>query len=528
MAYRELHVVEIKEILRLWANGHGLRTVASRTGIDRKTVRRYVEAAQAAGLERGDVDRAVEDALIADVVTSVQPGAPAEVVGVMREHCRKHAEALSGWAAEGCKGPKLVKLLMRHTGVPVPLRTLQRFIEEEVVAPDKGTVRVVDPDPGQVLEVDFLDLGEFKQIGSGEIRKMYALLCTASYSRHQFVWPCLTQTQDDVIDGLEGAWDFFGGVFPVLLPDNLKAVVSKADRIEPVFAESFLEYAQSRKFEIDPARVRTPTDKARVERQVQYVRNDFFKGERFGSVEEARIAARQWSRVDAGMRTHARTRRKPLEAFEADEKPLLNAAPTEPYDRPKWGTHHVGRDHAVVVDYALYSVPYALGECELRVRSDRATVKLYVGAQLVKLHPRQPEGGTRLDPVDLPPGKAALATRDATTLCEQAAGFGPHVAEYARRLAEGPLPWSRIRFVYRLLGLARRYGAATTDEACARALELDVIDVLRIGRMLERGLVTRGLITSTPSPNAPKQGHVLRFARSRQEFRTGGGGDAPA
>ena len=48
MAFRELHVVEIKEILRLWSRGHGLRTISGRLGSDRKTVRRYIEAAQIA------------------------------------------------------------------------------------------------------------------------------------------------------------------------------------------------------------------------------------------------------------------------------------------------------------------------------------------------------------------------------------------------------------------------------------------------------------------------------------------------
>ena len=135
--------------------------------------------------------------------------------------------------------------------------------------------------------------------------------------------------------------------------------------------------------------------------------------------------------------------------------------------------------------------------------------------------PRQPAGGTRIDPADLPPGKAALATRDATTLCEQADRFGPHVGEYARRLAAGPLPWSRKRHVYRLLGLARRFGGAATDEACARALELDVVEVMRIQGMLGKGLVRRGLLTSSPPPTPPS-GKVLRFARDPGEFRLGG------
>ena len=522
MAFRELHVVEIKEILRLWALGHGYRVVADRTGTDRKTVRRYIEGARAAGFGRNG-DRALDDELIGTVVTALQPGAPS-TAGAMREHLRHHSVLIRDWVEkDGCHGPKLVKLITRTTGVPVPLRTVQRFVAEDlgIESGDGDTVRIVDPPPGQVLEVDFLKLGEFLELGTGERRAMFALLCTAPYSRHQFVWPCLGQTQGDVIEGLEEAWAFFGGVFPILLPDNLTPIVQNADAVHPVFNTTFVEYSQSRGFELDPARVRQPKDKARVERQVQYVRDDYFRGERFRSVEEARVAARRWALEDAGMRTHGRTRRHPVEVFDAEEKALLKPAPTERYDQPVWGDYHLGRDHAVVVDYALYSVPYTIDECDLRIWRDRTTVKIYRGAVLVKVHPRQPAGGTRIDPADLPPGKAALATRDATTLCEQADRFGPHVGEYARRLAAGPLPWSRMRHVYRLLGLARRFGGAATDEACARALELDVVEVMRIQGMLEKGLVRRGLLTSSPPPTPPS-GKVLRFARDPGEFRLGG------
>lgn len=236
------------------------------------------------------------------------------------------------------------------------------------------------------------------------------------------------------------------------------------------------------------------------------------------------------------MRIHGRTRRRPLEVFEQEELPLLAPAPTAPYDAPRWSTVTLGRDHAVVVDHALYSVPYTVAEGELRVRRDRATVKLYRGAQLVKIHPRQPQGGGNIDAADMPPGKAELATRDGATLTQRAELFGPSVGEYARRLLDTPLPWTRMRHVYRLLGLARRYGGEHIEEACARALELDVVDVTRIDRMLERGLVSRRLLPARPPK--PRGGKVipLRFARNPEEFRSsnstpdppGGGPDATA
>lgn len=215
MAYRELHMVESKEVLRLWSRGHGLRTVASRTGVDRKTVRRYVVAARKAGLEPGA--KTVEDGLIAEVEAAVRPGASSEI-GAMRAHLRAHEDKIRGWVDEGCHGPKLARLVLRTTGVPVPLRTLQRFVAGDLGV-DRGqgdTVRVVDPDPG-VLEVDFLTLGEFTEIGTGVTRTLHAVLCTAGYSRHQFLWPCLGQTQDDLIEGLEAAWEFFDGVFPIVV-----------------------------------------------------------------------------------------------------------------------------------------------------------------------------------------------------------------------------------------------------------------------------------------------------------------------
>ncbi len=532
MAYRELFMVEIKELLRLWQRGLGYREVARRLGMDRKTVRRYVQVAQAAGLQRDDDAPLIDDAFIAVVVSAVRPGGD-DALGPMRRHCHKHADRIKAWREQGCRGPKIQKLLHRHTGVVVPLRTLQRFVAEELQRKGRGdTVRILDPPPGQILEIDFLELGFFVERGTGRRRKMHALLCCAANSRHQFVFPTLTQTQDDVIEALEAAWAFFGGVFPVVICDNPRAIITKADPIAPVINPSFLEYAQARDFVLDPTRVRKPKDKARVERQVRYARDDFFRGEDFGSLEEARQAAAIWCHKDAGLRTHGTTRRQPRLAFEADELPLLKPVPSTPYDAPRWSTVHVGRDHAVVVDYALYSVPYAITDTDLRVRLDRASVKLYQGARLVKMHPRQPQGGALIDPQDLPPGKAELACRDGASLVRQAAAYGPHIGEYARRLLDSPLPWTRMRHLYRLLGLVPRFGASLVETACARALALEVVDVRRIDRMLTRGLVDRGLLpASPPAPAAAGQVLPFRFARDPAEYQlrpTPGDPDAPA
>ncbi|NLH70417.1 MAG: IS21 family transposase, partial [Brooklawnia sp.] len=76
MGFREVTVIEVREVLRGWLEGAGLRTVAERAGVDRKTARRYVQAAQAAGLEREAGFAVVDDELVAAVVSAVRPARP--------------------------------------------------------------------------------------------------------------------------------------------------------------------------------------------------------------------------------------------------------------------------------------------------------------------------------------------------------------------------------------------------------------------------------------------------------------------
>lgn len=119
-----------------------------------------------------------------------------------------------------------------------------------------------------------------------------------------------------------------------MIPDNLSPVVAKADGVAPRFTDAFVEYAQSRGFVIDPARVRSPQDKPRVERAVPYVRGSFFAGESFVDLADTQQRAERWCLTKAGMRIHGTIQLRPLEVFRTLEAPLLLPAPAEHYDLP--------------------------------------------------------------------------------------------------------------------------------------------------------------------------------------------------
>ena len=524
MAFREVSVSEIREVLRLWLgaapglSAPGLRTIGGHCGLDRKTVRRYVEAAQAAGLHRDDGVEALDDELIGAVAQAVRPVRP-HGHGAAWEQLLGFEKQITGWVA-GTEEQRPLTVTKIHTllarqGCVVPYRTLHRFACERCGFGRKDTtVRVADGDPGIECQLDFGYLGMLTDTADGRRRKVYALIFTAVYSRHMFVWLSYSQTLAAVIAGCQAAWEFFGGVFAVLIPDNLKPVIAAADAVNPRLTVGWLDYAAHAGFATDPARVRSPKDKPRVERAVQYVRGNFWDGETFTSLADAQRAAQVWCATTAGTRIHGTICARPIEVFTVEEAPRLLAAPGD-YDTPVFKAVKVHRDYHAEVAKALYSLPECWIGQTLDVRADAELVKFYHRGVLVKVHPRQPPGGRRTDPHDLPEHKVGYALRDLDRLIAACAGHGPSIGIYAERILDDRLPWTRMRTVYRLLGLVRRYGPQRVEAACSRALDLDVVSVTKIAAMLERATET-----STPALPRAAGDTPTRFSREPSEFRS--------
>jgi hypothetical protein len=189
--------------------------------------------------------------------------------------------------------------------------------------------------------------------------------------------------------------------------------------------------------------------------------------------------------------------------------------------RPK-----VHRDHHIEVARGLYSVPGGLIGARVDVRADGQLVKIFHRGVLVKTHPRQPAGGRSTHPGDLPAHKSVYAMRDLDRLQGLAAGHGPAIGGYAAVLLDHPLPWTKMRQVYALLGLVKKWGPDRVEAACARAAQAEAFSVPLIGRMLQRGLECDPAAQQTslfPPPPALSSssapaGGPARFARPAAHF----------
>lgn len=508
MAFREVTVIETKEVLRLWRSGVAKKRIAAQLGVDVKTVRGYLKAAEKLGLDPAlDLDEATAAVVERLAAANRRPR------GRAWELCGEHADYIRSKLEDGVRLTKVRKLLLRQRQVRVSYMTLYRYAVEELgFGRRAATIPVADCGPGEEVQLDTGWVGWIYDLFGKRRRRFRAWIFTSVLSRHRFVYPVFEETTATAIEACEAAWEYFGGAFKVVIPDNTKTIVNEADPLDAKLVLGFLEYAQSRGFLVDPTRVRAPKDKARVERAVQTVADDCFGGETLTSLEEARAHARRWGLEEYGRRRHSTTQRMPLEHFEAEERAALLPAPSTPYDIPIWSKPRVAPDQHAAVLKSLYSLPRQYRGKRLEARADKSLVRFYLDRKLVKTHPRMAPGQRSTDASDFPPEKAAYAMRDVAFLARKAREHGEAVGRFVEKLLEGPLPWTRMRRAYALLGLTRRYGSARVEQACAVALDAEMIDVHRLRKLLE-------FATQARAPQTPARViQLARYLRPAQQY----------
>ena len=209
MAYREVGMVQVREIVRRWLAGDGLRSIARALGVDRKTIAEYVRLAHAAGIARGGAPPS--EAQLGALAACRRPGRPVATTEPSAEARAlvAHQETIRRWLSEDALRLTKVYRRLRAQGVDVSYSTLYRFARAQCdFAPAAITVRVAEPPPGEAAEVDFGLLGLWLDPLTGQRRRVYGLLVTLCFSRYAFLGISLRQDLAAVLDGLEAAWAF--------------------------------------------------------------------------------------------------------------------------------------------------------------------------------------------------------------------------------------------------------------------------------------------------------------------------------
>jgi transposase len=504
MARRTFDVVDVTEIFIHWYAGRSISELSVSLGVDRKTIRKYLAPAVAAGLTPGGPAMAQQDwtELVTRWFPQLADGRLRQVtwpqIAVFHEYITEHLRA-------GVTQATIHQRLRDEHGLTASVASLKRYVAAnlpEQVRRDQVVVLrdEADTPAGGEAQIDYGHLGSWVDPTSGKKRRVWAFAMVMACSRHMFVRPVLTMDQRAWTEAHVAAFGFFGGVPRRLVPDNLRTGVDKPDLYDPKINRSYAELAEHYGVLVDPARARKPRDKARIERPMPYIRDSFWRGRQFASVPQMQAAALAWCVEVAGRRScRPLSGAAPGSVFAAVEAQALQPLPARPFVLATWSTAMVGPDIHAKVSKTIYSVPWRFIGQRVDARETPLMVQIFHQGTLIATHGRKPSG-KQTDFGHYPPEKIAFRMRTPTWCRTRAAEIGPACVQVIAGLLQVNALF-RLRAAQGVLGLAGKHSPARLEAACAAAVAVGDPSYRTV-----KGILAVGAETDPPRPAAGDAG----------------------
>ncbi len=494
---------KIREVLRL-SQGDGLsrRRVGAATGLPYTTVADYLVRARLAGLSWPLPDELDDAELEARLFPSA--GLPPA-----------RARPLPDW--------REVHRELRRTGVTLQLLWIEyrerhpdgygytQFVEHyRRWARHLDVVMRHDHRAGEKLFVDYPGATiPIVDPETGEIRGAQLFVAALGASSYTYAEATASQALPDWCGAHVGAFEFYEGVPAILVPDNLKAGVTRADRYEPELNRTYAELAAHYGCAIIPARPFKPRDKAKAETSVLLATRWIvaaLRNRTFFSLAEANVAIRErlewlnnrpFKKLPGSRRT----------MYEELDRPALRPLPARRFEYAVWTRAKVNIDYHVEVDRHWYSVPYRLVGERAEVRLGATTVEVFVGGRRVASHLRsQARGRHTTDPGHMPESHRRHLEWSPSRIVRWASQTGPSTGALAAAILESrPHPEQGYRSCLGILRLGRRYGPERLEAACGRALAIGARSYRSVDSILKRGLDRAPL--PEPAPTKPTRRH---------------------
>ncbi len=498
----------IGEVLRLAAHGLSHHEIGRSVGISRTSVSNYLARAQQAGLSwplPEDLDSAALEARLfrrsADEYRSGRP--EPDWLEVHREHKRgKHVTL------------QLLHLEYKQAhpegwGYTQFCAHYHRWLERQDV------VMRLEYTAGERMFVDFAgDTVPVTDPETGESWQAQVFVSVLGASGYLYAEATRGQDLASWLGAHVRALEFYGGTPRLVVPDNLKAGVTRSCWYEPGLNASYLELARAYRLAILPTRPARPQDKGAVEAGVQVAEHWVLaplRKRRFFALGELNVAiAEQVARVNQRpFRGQASSRRA---LFEELERAALQPLPATRYEFALWKPAKVNIDYHVEFDTRSYSVPHRLVREAVEIRATAGIVEVFHRSRRVASHAR--EYGRRrfiTNPDHMPAAHRAHLAWTPSKLVAWGASIGPPVAELIETiLTSRPHPEHGYRACLGLKRLVTRYGPERLAAACVRALATGGTSYGSVQAILTNGLDRVPLVSEPPTNVVPLQHANLR------------------
>lgn len=486
MAKERLSMRKIVEVLRLKHECRlKHRRIALSVGVSRSTVSDYLNRATAAGLSwplpESMTEAQVEQLLFPPVSVVAAALRPQPDWAIVHQELRR-------------KGMTLMLLWQDYKAVhPDGLRYSWFCQSYRLWSGKLNLVMRQEHRAGEKLFVDYAgQTVPVTERATGEMRQAQIFVAVLGASNYTYAEATWTQTLPDWIGAHVRAFEFLGGVPQVVVPDNLKSGVTRTCRYDPELNPTYREFARHYQVAIVPARVARPRDKAKVEAGVLLVERWILarlRHRQFFSLAELNAAIAELL-TDLNHRAFKKLPGCRASQFAAIDQPALRGLPAVAYQYAEWSRARVHIDYHIEVARRYYSAPYALVGRELEVRLTERTVELFQRGERVASHARlraQTRYSTQTE--HMPAAHRAFAQWTPDRLVRWAQAIGPTTAALIERmLAARRHPQQGFRAALGILRLAKHYGEARLEAACARALAIGAANYRSVESILKHRL----------------------------------------
>ncbi len=380
---------QIKQLLQLHQQGKGKKFIARSLGISKNTVKSYLAKTEALQLSIPAL-LALEDPVLEAKFHAGNPAYKEERFEDLKSRLEYFARELSR------KGVNKLLLWQEYKQRYPQGYSYTQFcfhLSQQLIA--RKPSMVLQHRAGEKLFIDFTGKKlSYVNPQTGEEIFCQVFVACLPYSDYSFAMAVKTQNTEDFLHALSSCLQELGGVPQALVPDNLKAAVTKANSFEPVISRAMEDFANHYNTTVYPARVRKPKDKALVENQVKLIYARVFarlRNQQFFDISTLNQAIKE------KVRDHNQTRmqQRPYcreERFVADEKHLLGPLPAQPFELKYYRVLKVAVNNHIYLneDKQYFSVPYIYIGTEVKVVYTRSMVYIYGKGEQIAVHERKP------------------------------------------------------------------------------------------------------------------------------------------
>ncbi len=396
--------------------------------------------------------------------------------------CEPYREAIDLGLNRGRNARAIWQDLVSEYGFASSYQSVQRFVRKRRGTQTPEARVVIVTAAGQESQVDYGTGPMVRDPESRKYRRTRLFVMTLGCSRKSVRLLTFRSSSRIWAELHERAFRRLGGATRIVVLDNLREGVLVPDVYDPALNPLYRDVLAHYGAVAMPCRIQDPDRKGKVESGVGHAQRTPLKGLRFETLEEAQAYLDRWEQRWADTRIHGTTKRQVAAMF-AEEKPTLLPLPLEPFRYYQYGERIVHLDGCVEVEAAYYGAPPGWIGRVLRVQWDELYVRLLdpKTGQLLREHVRQKRGWYRIKEEDHPK-RTPLRT---SQLLWRAGRAGSHIGALCDAIhrTQGEVG---VRRILGVLSLAKKYGTAAVDEACAAALDLGVQEYRFVRRYLER------------------------------------------